>query len=70
MIQRTEKDLVWSQMTQSHFCKHCGQPAMLFGDGTAICLNDPDCLNAMQEDDEVDCAPEGTSELLREQVTQ
>ena len=57
-MKRTEKDVVWSTMTQGHYCKACGQPAIETPDGF-LCVNDPDCLNAMQEDAEKDCAPEG-----------
>lgn len=54
---RTEKDVAWSTLRQTHICLHCGEPAILLSTGP-ICLNGDDCLRA-DEDEEQDCAPEG-----------
>lgn len=67
---RKESDVVWSTMTQGHYCKFCGCPA-IHAAGEFICVNDPDCLIEMQaearEEEALlpDCAPEGLASIER-----
>jgi hypothetical protein len=46
-------------MTLGFYCRRCGQPVIQAG-GEYICVNDPGCLQEMQEEEgNPDCAPEG-----------
>lgn len=60
---RTEKDVTWSSLSQGYRCIHCGQPAMVFGDGTVVCATmagGEECQTADELEAELrDCASEG-----------
>lgn len=68
MRSRTDQDTVWSTVAQGFKCLHCGQPAIKVG-GAWICINDPDCLDAMQDEEPetADCAGEGYGATLTPQ---
>lgn len=61
-FRRTEKDVVWNESRTTARCRNCGNPVMEVGPDNFMCIEDPGCLQALQEDgEERDCAPEGYS---------
>lgn len=47
---RTEKDVAWSVISQGYKCLRCGQPAIEVAPDDYQCINDPDCIIAMENE--------------------